>query len=108
MTERQGSAAAPDGGMLGQQGNAAAGADDLDAYWPGDTSPSVVAALRQEFPGFRIWRELMVGQVQYLACRLQPGTHPHTVITPDPGKLRDALEAGQRPPAGARPVHDPD
>jgi hypothetical protein len=69
--------------------------DHLFEYWPGDTSPSVVAALRQEFPGYRISRELFVGQVQYIACRLHPGAHPHSVITADPGKLRAALKDGQ-------------
>jgi hypothetical protein len=74
---------------------AAVNTDDLHAYWPGDTSPSVVAALRKEFPGYRISRELFVGQVQYVACRLNPGTHPHTVMTADPDKLRAALMAGR-------------
>jgi hypothetical protein len=41
----------------------------------------------------------MVGQVHYVACRLWPGTHPHTVITADPGKLRAALKAGSHEPA---------
>jgi hypothetical protein len=74
---------------------AAVNTDDLHEYWPGDTSPSVVAALRKEFPGYRISRELFVGQVQYVACRLNPGTHPHTVMTADPDKLRAALMAGR-------------
>jgi hypothetical protein len=100
VTDRQDPATAPGGATLGEPATTAADADDLYEYWPGDTSPAAVKALRQEFPGFRIWRELMVGQVQYLACRLQPGTHPHTVISPDPGKLRDALKAGK--------CHDPD
>jgi hypothetical protein len=69
--------------------------DHLLEYWPGDTSPSVVAALREEFPGYRISRELVVGQVRYLACRLHPSTHPHTVMTADPDKLRATLRAGQ-------------
>jgi hypothetical protein len=67
----------------------------LCEYWPGDISPSVVAALRKEFPGHRITRELFVGQVHYTACGLHPGTHPHTVVTADPDKLRAALRAGQ-------------
>jgi hypothetical protein len=69
--------------------------DHLLEYWPGDTSPSVVAALREEFPGYRISRELFVGQVQYVACRLETGTHPHTVMTADPDKLRATLRAGR-------------
>jgi hypothetical protein len=70
-------------------------ADDLREYWPGDTSGSVVAALRAEFPAFRISRELVVGQVRYVACRLHPGTHPHTVVSADPGRLRAALTAAR-------------
>jgi hypothetical protein len=69
--------------------------DDLHEYWPGDTSPSVVAALRAEFPGYQISRELAVGRVRYVACRLHPGTHPHTVMSADPEKIRAALTAGQ-------------
>jgi hypothetical protein len=42
-----------------------------------------------------ISRELAVGQVRYVACRLHPGTHPHTVMTADPDKLRAALKDGQ-------------
>jgi hypothetical protein len=69
--------------------------DYLFEYWPGDTSPSVVAALREEFPDYRVSRDLFVGQVHYIACCLQLGTHPHTVITADPDKLRAALKDGQ-------------
>jgi hypothetical protein len=68
---------------------------DSDGFWPGDTSAAVLAALRDEFPGYRIWRELAVGQVHYVACRLHPGSHPHTFMTPDPDKLRTALREGQ-------------
>jgi hypothetical protein len=75
--------------------SAAVNGDDLREFWPGDTSPSVVAALRAEFPGHQVSRELFVGQVHYVACGLHPGTRPHTVITADPDKLRAALTAGQ-------------
>jgi hypothetical protein len=95
VTDRQDPGTTPTADIFSQPATADPNPDDLHEYWPGDISPSVVAALRQEFPGFRIWRELVVGQVQYLACRLQPGTHPHTVISADPGKLRAALKAGQ-------------
>jgi hypothetical protein len=75
--------------------SAAINSDDLHEYWPGDTSPSVVSALREEFPAYRISRELFVGQVHFVACRLRPGTHPHTVISADPARVRAALTAGQ-------------
>jgi hypothetical protein len=69
--------------------------DHLCEYWPGDTSPSVVAALRKEFPGYQISREVAVGQVRYVACRRHPGTHPHTVMSADPDKLRAWLRTDQ-------------
>jgi hypothetical protein len=93
VTGRNDSATAAD--MPSQPAATAVYADDLHEYWPGDTSPSVAAALREEFPGYRISREVVVGQVRYVACRLHPGTHPHTVVTADPGQLRAALKAGQ-------------
>jgi hypothetical protein len=79
----------------GNHPGGAVDADDLREYWPGDTSPSVIAALRAEFPGYQISRELAVGQVRYVACRLHPGTHPHTAMSADPDRLRAALTAGQ-------------
>jgi hypothetical protein len=69
--------------------------DDLREYWPGDTSPAIVAALRDEFPGFHISRELAVGQVRYVACRLHPATHPHTVMSADPDRLRAELRGSR-------------
>jgi hypothetical protein len=73
---------------------AAVNAYDLYDFWSGDTSASAVAALRDEFPGFLIWRELAVGQVRFVARRRHLGTHPHTFMTADPDKLRAALKAG--------------
>jgi hypothetical protein len=78
-----------------QPATAAVDADDLREFWPGDISSSVVAALRAEFPSYQISRELAVGRVRYVACRLRPGTHPHTVMSADPEKIRAALTAGQ-------------
>jgi hypothetical protein len=85
---------APAASMLNQPATAV-DADDLEAYWAGDTSPSVAAALRAEFPGYQVTRMLAVGQVRYVACRLRPGIHPHTAISTDPDKLRAALKAGR-------------
>jgi hypothetical protein len=70
-------------------------ADDLREYWPGDTSPAVLAALREEFPDYQFSREVVVGKVRYVASRLHPGTHPHTVISADPDTLRSELSAGR-------------
>jgi hypothetical protein len=52
VTDRQDPGTTPVAGIFSQSANAAENADDLHEYWPGDESPSVVAALRQEFPGY--------------------------------------------------------
>lgn len=61
-----------------------------------DLGPSAdcVAELRDQFPAFRIWREIIGDRIQYVARRRQPGTHPHTVVTADPAWLRSALSTG--------------
>jgi hypothetical protein len=69
---------------------------DLFGFWPGDTSPSVVAALRAEFPDYEFSRVVAVGQVRYVASRRHPGTHPHTFMTADPEELRAELKAVRR------------
>jgi hypothetical protein len=46
---------------------------------------------------FRIWREDIRGTSHYVACRQQPGQHPFAVITPDPGRLRAALQSPPTP-----------
>jgi hypothetical protein len=94
-TGRQDPNTARTASMQEDQPAAVVNADDLHEYWPGDTSPSVVAALQEEFPAYQISRQLAVGQVGYVACRLHPGTHPHTVMSADPAKLRAALTAGR-------------
>lgn len=59
-----------------------------------------LAHLRAEFPGHLIGTETIVGRgVRYLARARQHDAHPHTVLTPDLGELRAALEAGQSQPA---------
>jgi SAM-dependent methyltransferase len=52
-----------------------------------------LAALRLDFPGFRIWHEEICDRRRYVARSQLPGLHPHTVITPDLDELRDALKA---------------
>lgn len=47
--------------------------------------------LRAEYPGFGIWREVTGDHARYVARRLNPGTHPHSVVTPDLTELRTAL-----------------
>lgn len=47
--------------------------------------------LRADCPGFRIWREVIGAHRRYIARRLAPGTHPHTVIAADLDEIRAAL-----------------
>jgi hypothetical protein len=54
-----------------------------------------LASLRADFPDHRIDAESVVDRVRYVACARQYGVRPHTVITPDLGELRAALESGQ-------------
>jgi O-methyltransferase involved in polyketide biosynthesis len=54
-----------------------------------------LAALRDEFPGFRIWRETIGDRTRYIARGARGGISPHTVVTEDVGELRDAL--GEHP-----------
>jgi hypothetical protein len=58
-----------------------------------DLGPSAdwLARLCEEFPAFRIWREIIGDRIQYVACRRNADTHPHTVVTADPVRLRSAL-----------------
>ena len=61
-----------------------------------------LAALRAEFPRFRIIRETVGDRARYVARRLEPGTRPHTVVTADPSELRAALARGPAQPRGRR------
>jgi hypothetical protein len=56
------------------------------------TSRRQLAALRAEFPCFRIWREETCDRARYVARSLHPGLNPHTVMTDDMAELRAALE----------------
>jgi O-methyltransferase involved in polyketide biosynthesis len=51
-----------------------------------------LAGLQEEFPAFRIWREITGERVRFVARSLRPGVSPHTVVTDDVGELRAALE----------------
>jgi hypothetical protein len=71
-----------------------------------NTAPdATLAALRQEFPGYRIGLEPAYGRYRFIARRLHPGTRPHTVITSDPAELRAALRPASPPqnPPDSRP-----
>ena len=44
-----------------------------------------LAALRDEFPGFRIWRETIGDRMRYIARGAGLGISPHTVVTDELG-----------------------
>jgi hypothetical protein len=50
--------------------------------------------LRDEFPEYRIWREVTPGRSRYVARSRYQGASPHTVVTGQVTELRDALELG--------------
>jgi hypothetical protein len=54
-----------------------------------------IARLQASFPAFRIWQEDTYSGPRYIACRLRPGTRPHTLITSDLGELRAELGTGR-------------
>jgi hypothetical protein len=66
----------------------------------GKGSDTELAMLRADFPGHLIGEENILGRVRYVARRRWEGTQPHTVVTPDLGELRTALEAGRTPRSG--------
>jgi hypothetical protein len=53
---------------------------------------SVLAALQNEFPQFHIWSENTLTGRRYIARSRHLNQHPHTLVTPDPGELRAALD----------------
>jgi O-methyltransferase involved in polyketide biosynthesis len=57
-----------------------------------------LAVLRREFPGFRIWMEVIGDRTRYIARSMHLRNSPHTVVTGDLGELRGALggDGGQR------------
>ncbi len=63
--------------------------DNLDTAH--DAGPGELAGLREQFPGFRIWREITGERIRYVARSQRTGLNPHTVVTDDPAELRAAL-----------------
>lgn len=55
--------------------------------------------LRQQFPGFEIWREVTGDRTRYIARRRHTWLSPHTVVTADPDELRAALSQDEYPQA---------
>jgi len=60
-----------------------------------DQPQQELAGLQQDFPGFRIWREVTGEHVRLIAVRRRRGTSPHTVITAEAAELRALLSSYQ-------------
>ncbi len=58
-----------------------------------------LAELQEDFPGFRIWREVSGERVRLVAVRRRHGTSPHTVVTAEAAELRTVLAGQQQVPA---------
>jgi hypothetical protein len=62
------------------------------------TSRRQLAALRAEFPCFRIWPEQTCDRARFVARSLHLELNPHTVVTDDMAELRAALEPARDSP----------
>jgi hypothetical protein len=52
--------------------------------------------MQRDFPGHRIWREIIPGRTVYVARSHHSAARPHTVVTPDLRELHATLtEASQ-------------
>jgi hypothetical protein len=63
----------------------------MEALGLDPATAAIVASLRADFPAYEITPEATPARIRYAARRLRPGPGPHTVITADPGELREAL-----------------
>jgi hypothetical protein len=54
-----------------------------------------LTGLQEDFPGFRIWREVTGEHVRLIAVRRRHGTSPHTVVTAEAAELRELLSSYQ-------------
>ncbi len=66
----------------------------------------ILHEVQKEFPQFAIWREICGEHVHCIARRIDPATHPHTVVTATLTELRAVLAetARQQPPRPAVPA----
>jgi hypothetical protein len=58
---------------------------------PSAADDEALMTMQRDFPGHRIWREIIPGRTVYVARSQHPAAHPHTVVTPDLRELHDAL-----------------
>jgi hypothetical protein len=47
--------------------------------------------MQHDFPGHKIWREIIPGRTVYVARSHHPAAHPHTVVTGDLRELHALL-----------------
>lgn len=64
---------------------------------PEATPGQALASLQEQFPAFRIWREVTGEHARLVAVRRHAGTSPHTVVTADIDELRAALSSPAHP-----------
>jgi hypothetical protein len=69
------------------------------ASTPDDTDPvgawlRTGSRLRADYPAHHIWVDARRASPRFIAAAIRLGTHPHTVVTDNPGELRAALAAG--------------
>ena len=53
--------------------------------------------MQRDFPGHRIWREIIPGRTVYVARSRHPAARPHTVVTPDLRELLATLTEASQP-----------
>jgi hypothetical protein len=67
----------------------------ISCYAGQQPDPDELDALQAEFPAHVIWREQLDGPARYVARGRYLDVHPHTVVTADPGELRELLRPVQ-------------
>jgi hypothetical protein len=65
--------------------------------------PDELASLREEFHGFRIWKEVIGERTRYVARSVSLEAHPHTIVTDDLNELRTSLGLGAEQQVAATP-----
>lgn len=63
-----------------------------------DARVAALAAVEEQFPCFRIWREVTCDRARYVSRSLHLRLNPHTVVTDDLAELRSALEPARHAP----------
>jgi hypothetical protein len=63
---------------------------------PSAADDEALMKTQRDFPGHRIWREIIPGRTIYIARSQHPAARPHTIVTPHLGELRDALASASQ------------